>query len=552
MDAAALAEKLWKQGYFSRSKRQYRLFEFLLSNSLSDTPRELDQYIIATEVLGRGKDFDSYSDSIVRSEISRLRKALAVYNAEQTDHAYIIPKGNYNIEISSIEAVKPASASNQTATPSPLPSFRRSAWPRVAALALTLIFVAWIITHFSPKTSSDNLRAECSQALPNLGLVFNTESLGENSYIESLVRSSVAQYSNIELVADADACVGDFAPSYAFKVESKTLGDENMIFLELLEKNTNKSIFLERLKTIEKYNIDDDFDISIHAAVSRLLRPYGILPRQAITHQWPDKSYRNSYKCSLDDYDAVRSSLKDDKFNVTQCYEKYYANKKSSPDNLGSLAQNYTIELYGKQASESDEVLLKTQALFNVIGDQWLESSEATAAKILYEPLNPNYTPNALAGIIYTATNHYPENIHVMITATIIQGYTLGEWDKATSLFKRIRKIAQEESSFVFIVDTGHALVNKTPEQALALCKKLFTPNHEAINIVVNACAYHAGDKNLIDRTEAQLTKLGFANIDDRIEFIHRRRYEPKLKNIMINAWSKIDTKLEPKVDKNP
>jgi len=99
MNAKDIAAELWRGEYFRNSKRQYRLFEFLLENALSDAPRELDQYIIAVDVLERGEDFDPYSDSIVRSEISRLRKSLAIYSAVQAPYKFNIPKGRYNLEI---------------------------------------------------------------------------------------------------------------------------------------------------------------------------------------------------------------------------------------------------------------------------------------------------------------------------------------------------------------------------------------------------------------------------------------------------------------------
>ena len=546
IDAKVLAERLWKEGYFRRSKRQYRLFEYLLKNSLSETPVELDQYKIATDVLGRTKDFDPYNDSIVRSEISRLRKALDVYNAKKIDYSFEIPQGRYNIEVTSVKSAPPSKAPTSQSRANIL------TWPRIVTLALLLLFASWAITQLKPTSITapiKELRAECSQAQPNLELVFETESLGENSYVESLVRASTAQYSNIKRVLDAKACRNDFAPAYSLSVKQKIFGEDEVVLFQLETLDQTKSIYLERERVPKNKFTDDNFDIPVHSHISKLLRPYGIIPRHAITLEWPDKMYQSKYKCNIGFYDDITSNKDDNGF--VECLETAYNNKKATLDNIGVLTRYYIHKINNSLDNNSYPLISKTKLFLEEIGDDWIENTEMVGAKIAFEKLDSNYTKDSLRGILYAAHNRYPDNVHVSFAVAINTGYTLGDWEKAIAIADRARKIAQETDSFSYYIAAGQSLINDTPQQALNTCRELFIPYQATVALIVNACAHRAGNTEWIEKTEKHLSELGLSNIDDRIEIIRRRRYEPKLSRIMIEAWSNIETQAVSNTDTN-
>lgn len=71
---------------------------FIVDKSIENQVSQLKEYVIATEVFGRGNDFDSRVDSVVRVQAGRLRAKLhEYYETEGKDDTVIIglPKGQY-------------------------------------------------------------------------------------------------------------------------------------------------------------------------------------------------------------------------------------------------------------------------------------------------------------------------------------------------------------------------------------------------------------------------------------------------------------------------
>ncbi len=71
---------------------------FVVDRTIENQESQLKEYVIATEVFGRGEDFDSRIDSVVRVQASRLRAKLQeYYTTEGKDDRVILdlPKGQY-------------------------------------------------------------------------------------------------------------------------------------------------------------------------------------------------------------------------------------------------------------------------------------------------------------------------------------------------------------------------------------------------------------------------------------------------------------------------
>jgi hypothetical protein len=71
---------------------------FIVDKSIENQESQLKEYVIATEVFGRGNEFDSRVDSVVRVQAGRLRTKLhEYYETEGKDDQVIIflPKGQY-------------------------------------------------------------------------------------------------------------------------------------------------------------------------------------------------------------------------------------------------------------------------------------------------------------------------------------------------------------------------------------------------------------------------------------------------------------------------
>lgn len=83
---------------FAQADRLSRFLSFVVERTLEGRQESVKEYVIATEALGRGADYNPQIDSTVRADASRLRTRLAEYYASegQNDPVEIrIPKGSY-------------------------------------------------------------------------------------------------------------------------------------------------------------------------------------------------------------------------------------------------------------------------------------------------------------------------------------------------------------------------------------------------------------------------------------------------------------------------
>src|ERR1044072_4721422 len=74
------------------------LLRFIIIKALDDQEDELKEYTIATEVFGRGKQYNPRTDSVVRVQPGRLRAKLLEYYATEGKFDEVIielPKGHY-------------------------------------------------------------------------------------------------------------------------------------------------------------------------------------------------------------------------------------------------------------------------------------------------------------------------------------------------------------------------------------------------------------------------------------------------------------------------
>lgn len=92
------AERILASEHFRDSPIQQRLISFLIDETLAGRGSDLKEYTIGEAVFHRGSDFDPRTDSIVRVQVSILRKKLAAYydGPGAGDGVLIeIPRGHY-------------------------------------------------------------------------------------------------------------------------------------------------------------------------------------------------------------------------------------------------------------------------------------------------------------------------------------------------------------------------------------------------------------------------------------------------------------------------
>jgi len=129
--------KLTKNHILGRSRSYARLLEFLAGCSIDGRrPKELE---IASEVFGKGSDFDPNQDSLVRVYVHNLRQKLDKYYARTDQRSGVrlaIPRGEYRLAVVSAGESATAAATDSRAPP---------VWMAILIAALAINLVALVI-----------------------------------------------------------------------------------------------------------------------------------------------------------------------------------------------------------------------------------------------------------------------------------------------------------------------------------------------------------------------------------------------------------------------
>lgn len=94
----ACLDRILRSRAFGATKRNRKFLRHVVEAELAGNGQEVSSYQIATEVFGRGADFDQRNDPIVRVEATKLRRDLQLYfaTAGRGERIVIsIPKGGY-------------------------------------------------------------------------------------------------------------------------------------------------------------------------------------------------------------------------------------------------------------------------------------------------------------------------------------------------------------------------------------------------------------------------------------------------------------------------
>ncbi|MBI3207973.1 MAG: winged helix-turn-helix domain-containing protein [Candidatus Solibacter usitatus] len=154
-----LLDRVIASADLSRSPRLRQLFEYLYEKSMSDPGSPPSEERIGVDVFGRARGYDTGSDTIVRVQVSQLRKKLEHYFLSEgaaEPLVIVLPKRSYSL------AVLPR---KQVPVPKELEESGRGRGLRTltiglaAALALSLIPMAWLVQE------NGRLRVRASQGL---------------------------------------------------------------------------------------------------------------------------------------------------------------------------------------------------------------------------------------------------------------------------------------------------------------------------------------------------------------------------------------------------
>jgi hypothetical protein len=134
---------------------------FVVEKEVDNKAGDLKEYIIATEVFGRGSKYDSKNDSVVRVQAGRLRTKLQEYYASEgkQDRVLIdLPKGHYSPVFSYNDAANGKAPRESSAAASKDRRLGVGWWQAAAVVGLFLCAMALGIFAFNYRSESERLR----------------------------------------------------------------------------------------------------------------------------------------------------------------------------------------------------------------------------------------------------------------------------------------------------------------------------------------------------------------------------------------------------------
>ncbi len=144
-EARAEIRRVLESKRFAKARRRSRFLEFVCEHTLLGAEDKLNEYLIGTEVYGRGADFDPQADAIVRVQACEIRKALKDYFADEgrDDPLRIeLPAGHYVPVFERVAELTALPAAGPELSP---PAVAPAEGPVIAASGLWRRLTFWVL-----------------------------------------------------------------------------------------------------------------------------------------------------------------------------------------------------------------------------------------------------------------------------------------------------------------------------------------------------------------------------------------------------------------------
>lgn len=153
--------------HFAKAPKRSRFLEFVCEQTFQGDANKLNEYLVGTEVYGRGPDFNASEDPIVRVQAHEIRRALKHYYEEEGRDSNLridLPAGHYVPVFTRVERSESPSP-DRSAPPSDSSAFtRRDARQRTLIFALgavSLLMLALLVReHLANRPAAAALPAE--------------------------------------------------------------------------------------------------------------------------------------------------------------------------------------------------------------------------------------------------------------------------------------------------------------------------------------------------------------------------------------------------------
>jgi TolB-like protein len=336
-----------KTPHFRSSKILTNFLRFIVTETLEGNEQYLKEYVIGTEVLKKGPDFNPQLDAIVRIHARRLRKLMEEYYSSQGIHDPVkisIPTGRYTPVFEKNDAYlalsEPSSSKERPHQEQP---------PKVAIVPLTKI------------GNNERLDVICTSLCRDLGIELS-------KYQELSVISNYSVQMAQSNGDGIDGIIGRLKPDYLLMATCIVLGDDFSSTIELHAVRKDQLIWGDTYKISDyEHNALKNYQNIIKKVVSNISGFLGIIYQDLLS----DNSIPNVY-----DY----------------MYAIYWHNK---------LHENFSMEAFAEISKAIQKGLVKNpnNSLLNSINAELLLNQRTMQVDFEIDPLNEgmNYAMKAIS-----------------------------------------------------------------------------------------------------------------------------------------------------------
>ncbi|SFU08553.1 hypothetical protein [Sedimentitalea nanhaiensis] len=519
-------------GKLGRGKRRTHLLDYLVGQECAGKGAEIKAFAIALDVFGRDDSFDPASDSIVRSEVGRLRDALNLFFAGNTDPELVlidIPKGTYRPRIT-----RPARPCKPT---------RRPRWVWAAATAGVTAALVAVWTLASPRAwLSQNAEERMPYDVLRIA-VLPFEKAGDHASLEEI---AFGLYSELSMDLSAYPWIAVVSP-----LNPEELGADYVLKSSILWQGS-QLLSNAQLVALPDQNLVWSWSDSVAITVSDIQSAQnritsgiaqsigsenGISPDLIIARNARhSETSLEAFICFISIYKYIDAPTNTEHLKLRECLERVVSQYPKYGEAWAGLGILYMDEVrFGRNPRPGR--------------DSWADARAAIDKGLQLAPLrNPTLTAAIVLDVqgpsqnLSEAAKHgrkllelFPRHPMALALIGSMRAEFVGQWNQGLAQIDQAIALEQTPPSAFFVTRAFHAAMGSDDAAAVAATLPLTTPTSKPELLLRYLAASRVGQLNEMQRLRTLLARQGLPTQDSLVEFVKNRRYHRDLEQALLS-----------------
>jgi len=542
--------RIRKSNLLGSGGRLEALLDYLVDEELAGRGDRLNAYAIAFDVFNRGDDFDPSIDSLVRVEMLRLRKALALYYATQEPNPKLeicFPKRSYRPAFVTHEAKEEGStedeeedgaSSGDKSSPRWGSGGRSVRWtglrgllePRWIALAATacLLLIVGVVSFIG-------LRAGDGCSRPTLELRIADGYANKSIMLRSAFNSLLRGY---PLIRPASEYKGCDALHHVLAIEPAAADDGRTALRATLYGTESEAPHWTDLVPLAVAGADQALEQAMAELMYDLASPEGMLVQHVMSQSWPEARLKEDFAChlSVDSYFINRAT--DDPADELNCLER--SMMAGSP--YADTYSNYALLVQRKLVNDDefgdygpdDPKTAYVRAMVRSGDIDPLDPGRLIARLREYRRTRPiDY--DRLSATIRRIEQYYEYDPLLLNQTAVVEGFYFGNWEKSQNHINRAIAISGPLPRFQY-AEISNLMIRDKWQEAYDRLRIRHTVVIPVGGIMLVAAGAQASDEAMIQRGRSYLAEKSILTLSDAARYLEERQFHRSIVTALLGA----------------